>query len=227
MSSVTLGRWADSVRSVANAGAPAQLLQAQPHERVRAIEAFRDGAGQCRPVDRLLLAALFDGEVPERASGNSLDLVAWQCLLRGEASPKPNAAAGPLTGFGGLFGVPLESGERVEESIEILTEQELACLHAFSWMDGLSTRVRQAASWLLEHIQPDNATTRPWSAHVFAALEAEGDRDAGFYGQTLVHNTLVAAGGRPEPLSACILLDAAEWARRASQGIPLLPRHVR
>jgi hypothetical protein len=126
-----------------------------------------------------------------------------------------------------LFGVRVESEASATTSIETLTEQELACLHAFSWLEGLTARVREAAEWLIEHVQPDNATMRPWSAQVFAAMGMEGNTDAKMYAQTLVHNALVAGGGKPEPLSACILLDAAEWGVRVSGGIPLRPRHVR
>jgi hypothetical protein len=41
--------------------------------------------------------------------------------------------------------------------------------------------------------------------------------EALMYAETLVHNTIVSGSGRPEPMSACILVDGAEWLE-ASEG---------
>lgn len=102
--------------------------------------------------------------------------------------------------------------EAREESLETWTESELCCLHALSWMPEYSRRVRAAASWLIETLQPDNATNHPWGVHVFATLGGE-DADANMYAQTLLHNALVGGGrgGVPDARSAFILWDAALW----------------
>ena len=101
-------------------------------------------------------------------------------------------------------------------SLEVWTEAELSGLHALWHLAHRSgsarwrERVEQVRNWHLIHTQPDNATNRPWSLHVFVE---GGSAESHLYAETLLHNCL-AIEGRPEPLSALILRDAAralEW----------------
>ena len=66
--------------------------------------------------------------------------------------------------------------------------------------------------------EPDNATNRPWALHVFLLASAP---ECQHYAETLLHNCLVTTG-EPEPLSAWILLDAANELERSLQagGLP-------
>lgn len=66
-----------------------------------------------------------------------------------------------------------------------------------------------AAAAYMEQIQPDNATNHPWAIHVFLvhALRT-GTDDGRMYAETMLHNCMVGSG-RPDRLSAVILLDAA------------------
>lgn len=100
-------------------------------------------------------------------------------------------------------------------AIEVATESELAAVHALDLLairlrrPDLARRAQCAAQWLIEHLQPDNATSHPWAAHVFVRLAARtGDPDALLYADTLTHNALVALG-RPDRLSAHVLLSCA------------------
>jgi hypothetical protein len=89
-------------------------------------------------------------------------------------------------------------------------------LHALSHAAGihgapasLSERVRSAALWLVDELQPDNATNHPWAIHVFAGLASdENNPEADLYAQSLLHNALIE-GGTPDHFSGFILYDAA------------------
>ncbi|MEO1585156.1 MAG: hypothetical protein AAFR96_11390, partial [Planctomycetota bacterium] len=78
----------------------------------------------------------------------------------------------------------------------------------------------------IREIQPDNATNLPWAVHVFCVLaERDGDADASLYAETLLHNCVVGGAGRPDKLSALILLDSARRLRleASSRGAPSEP----
>lgn len=97
-------------------------------------------------------------------------------------------------------------------TIEVWTETELCALHALAKLArrrgraDLAHRAVRAARWHLERTQPDNATNRPWAIHVFVELQTP---EAEHYAGTLLHNAIVSSG-RPDVLSAWILLDAAD-----------------
>jgi hypothetical protein len=98
--------------------------------------------------------------------------------------------------------------------LEVWTETELCGLHAL-WclarVRGCAAwcrRVESARDWHLANTQPDNATNRPWALHVFL-LAKPLSPEARAYAETLLHNALVL-NGRPDLLSAWILLDAAK-----------------
>ena len=101
------------------------------------------------------------------------------------------------------------------KTLEVWTETELAALHALRrlatirheprWRD----RALACARWHVENLQPDNATNRPWAVHLFVELGVLGGvPESELYAQTLLHNCVVSLG-RPDRLSAAILLDAA------------------
>lgn len=97
------------------------------------------------------------------------------------------------------------------KTIEVWTESELSSLHAL-WRlariknsDSLKKRVVELRQWHLQHIQPDNATNRPWALHVFLLAGSDEEKH---YAETLLHNCMVT-NAKPDPLSAWILLDSA------------------
>ena len=107
-------------------------------------------------------------------------------------------------------------------AIEVWTEEELSGMHALvrlaRRLDSKQARerLRSAVRWHIEHTQPDNGTNRPWALHAFLL---EGSPEAHAYAGTLLHNAL-ALSGRPTPLSAWILMDAAAELAWAAGGAP-------
>ncbi len=171
-----------------------------------------DELGQRRPLDRAFLRCILGpgvGKPEPRDAASQL----W-VLAATEAS---GAEVRRLVGDtdGSLIKSP------AEETIETSTEAELAGLHA-AWRvavreqdQGLRERCMDAAAWSIENVQPDNATNRPWAAHVFIELWlARGDAGASLYAQTLLHNCQVSFG-KPDRISALVLWDAAEELGRA------------
>ena len=109
-----------------------------------------------------------------------------------------------------------------DRAIEVWTEEELSGMHALvrlaRRLDSKQARerLRSAVRWHIEHTQPDNGTNRPWALHAFLL---EGSPEAHAYAGTLLHNAL-ALSGRPTPLSAWILMDAAAELAWAAGGAP-------
>jgi hypothetical protein len=97
-------------------------------------------------------------------------------------------------------------------TIEVWTDAELSSLHALWWLarardrEEWRERLARARDWHLLRTQPDNATNRPWALHVFLL---GGTGECVHYAETLLHNCLTMTG-RPDPLSAWILLDSAQ-----------------
>ncbi|MEZ6243454.1 MAG: hypothetical protein R3B57_10475 [Phycisphaerales bacterium] len=161
-----------------------------------------------------LLEHLADIPRAERTLSDVNDAL-WR--LRGGPGPDPLTLV--LPGDGPLLG---QSGPGIESS----TEQELAALHALGALGveldapPLWDRLWAAADWHVRELQPDNATNRPWAVHVFllrASRCDDADLAAGarLHASTLLHNCQVLTG-RPDRISACILLDAATILRRAT-----------
>lgn len=157
--------------------------------------------GSCPPAEALR---------PARAGRDSIDLRLWTAATAEVPSPRPiPVGEGPLAPWDGSV------------AIEVWTEEELSAMHALARLvrrlgdAAARERLHQAIAWHLEHTQPDNATNRPWAIHAFLL---EGSPEARAYAGTLLHNAL-AMQGRPVPLSAWILMDAAaELRMSASQG---------
>ncbi len=196
--------------------------------RIARIQTFADERGHRRLVDKPLLAWLTGVPLPELAPPalrpQDLDVAAWTALALAQP-PDPALIASATGPF-----VPLEDAA----AIEVATELELATLHAMSrhamlpahplsLREAIWRRTLAAASWLLDNLQPDNATNHPWAAHVFAAIAHDRSHprhlEAGLYAQALLHNSLVPMG-KPDRFSALLLLDAS----RALPTMHTLPR---
>ena len=146
-----------------------------------------------------------------RAHRDSVDLRLWLEACR--AAPAPE-------------GVPAGEGPLVawdqSVAIEVWTEEELSGMHALvrlaRRLDSKQARerLRSAVRRHIEHTQPDDGTNRPWALHAFLL---EGSPEAHAYAGTLLHNAL-ALSGRPTPLSAWILMDAAAELAWAAGGAP-------
>jgi len=171
--------------------------------------------GHRRPVDAPFLAWRTQSHptpLPTPPPDAPLDVLLWSAVTNRDIDIDAALArnAPPAGGFGALV------DQGAHKTIEVWTETELSSLHALFWLalrDGdttLGARVLDAARWLIAHMQPDNATNHPWSAHVFALVDVLDDaREAGLYAQTLVHNCQTQLG-RPDRFSALILLDGAD-----------------
>ena len=121
-----------------------------------------------------------------------------------EVPRTPDHTEGPLT--------PRSS----EDVIEVWTEIELSAVHSAWLIPAWRVSAERSAFWLLEEIQPDNATNLPWAVHVFAWLAVvDGSQEARLYAETLLHHCSVARG-RPDALSAVSLVDAAAGLRNST-----------
>jgi hypothetical protein len=203
--------------------------------RLAYIRDFRDDAGHRREVDRPFLSHVLGvepGPMPEWIGASAR---AWWALHGRE----PWDALVDLRAAGRFF--PSLAGD----AIEVWTDAELATLHAMSWAcmrerdaaraATFAKRMLSAAAWLIDEVQPDNATQRPWAIHVFAAIGTEWRppcdaawpawpawpasqvANADHYAQTLLHNALVAREAM-DKFSAWIARDSAVWLWPAQPG---------
>ncbi len=216
MTEWTNQRWIDLLRAIGSPGAPAGArlcslaVQASQgwtdlapflHWRIRRA-GLRLPQSEETPPDRPAFG--WDAALWRACAG---DPTAAQVILDEISVSSPDrcpADAGALLPQG------------LHRAIEVWTETELASLHALWWLARLRDheawreRVLRAARWHLIHLQPDNATNRPWAIHLFAHLAShDGDAEAAMYAQTLLHNCQVHRG-RPDEISSLILIDAAE-----------------
>ncbi|MFT3685863.1 MAG: hypothetical protein QM783_13230 [Phycisphaerales bacterium] len=123
-----------------------------------------------------------------------------------------------------------QASDKPHVGMEEWGERELCGLHAL-WSRARAAdedqRVRwlrrgySACRWLLENLQPDNATNMPWSAHVWVMASGPGvwgpglGPEARVYAETLLHNCQVGGGlGRPDKRSAWVLFHAASELER-------------
>lgn len=175
------------------------------------VRGFRDEAANRRSVDPFFLSHVLRlrSRLPDSAGNNAAPwLGLWRSVAGGELiQPRFDRDSGPL--FPSLH----------EQAIEVWTEGELCGVHALSWLARNvprgEARLRHAARWLIENIQPDNATAHPWGVHVFAWL-GQDDIEADMYAQTLLHNSM-AGRSEPDVFSAAILWDAADWLEASSE----------
>lgn len=216
--SADLHTWRERLRSLAMQrldGTPvAKPDEYSVEQRLAFIANFRDDIGNRRPVDGPLLARLMGVSISGEAASSRRDEVQlWRVL---------HVGGDPLTCVAPISEVPTPLFPDLHHlAIELWTESELSGLHALSHYaasgnSAAEVRVRSAALWLLENVQPDNATQRPWAVHVF--LKMAGDLTLSeavrgstrMYAETLLHNAMVPMGPRvPDIFSACVLLDSA------------------
>ena len=211
MSKQALTDWAAPLR-------PAATRSPAPAPGTHAGRNFSDELGHRRAVDAPFLAwrsRVTGGESPHPADESAPhpatpDVALWRALLDESIpidpliEPSPSGHGAPITRPGSTA------------AIEVWTETELSALHAL-WRLAhrraraeLIQRCLDAAQWHVEHLQPDNATNHPWAIHVFAiAGERLGSFEHELHAQSMLHSSQVTLG-RPDALSAHILLDAAE-----------------
>jgi hypothetical protein len=212
----------DSAAMSTLAGTPLLSANTTPSELLNFLLSFADERGHRRLVDKPLLAWVTSTPLsqlsPAALRPADFDVAAWTALAT-QAPPPARLLQGPLN----QPFVPLEDAA----AIEVATELELATLHAMcnhAWSTfhprELRTQIWQrtlgAAGWLLDNLQPDNATNHPWAAHVFAIISMDDAHprrlEAALYAQTLLHNSLIPRGV-PDRFSAVVLLDAARQLR--------------
>jgi len=202
--------WIDHLRRLAR-----EPAAAEPAERPAVLGPLRAVLGEAR------------GSASTRPPTPDVEL--W--MVRAETrSTGPNELEERVATILAAAGSPVSSNGPAallprgdEQPLEVWTEAELCGLHAL-WAlglehdrPGLLARAEAARDWHLEHTQPDNATNRPWALPVFLVA---GTPETRFYAETLLHNCLATAGepGRPDPLSARVLLDGADLLERALSG---------
>lgn len=200
----TIRRWADRLRYAARLMAKELDSLRTDDARDRFIASFRDEFGHRRPIDEPLLRCVLSRSVRAPSGEMPVDERLWWCLASRDSFPPRvlRAAGGALTpGFG-------------REPIESWTEREMrvvhaAINHAISSRDStLFDRVIDAADWLMDNVQTDNATNRPWGVHAVIIRGVLGHTHAEHDAAGMVH-AATAATGEADRLSQIILLDAA------------------
>lgn len=196
-----LAEWSRRLRNIAAPVlAETPLLNPADPATARAFaEDFADEFGHQRLYDRYLLSHLlgFTIEGPPREPWLGL----WAALC---APVRPQVA----------LGTPPLVASPEAWALEQETEKELSGLHAAWWLVP-APELDAASAWVIANIQPDNATNRPWAIHVFLErAERLGDADARMYAEQLLHNCIVATG-KPDLLSAIILVHAAKGLKGA------------
>lgn len=188
--------WARRLRAVAGPIPPT------PQDPAAFVRTFADEVGHRRSIDRPFLAHLLRVDPGPRPPDPAPDADLWWGL-HGHDCARPGPLGGPLVNPAGM-------------GLETWTEAELSSLHALSWHARLgrewaADRIDPAVEWVMENLQPDNATNHPWAIHVFLEhAERRRAPESRLYAETLLHNCL-ASRGYPDVLSACILADAADW----------------
>lgn len=171
-----------------------------------ALREFSDEQGNRRAGDEPLLAWVLG--VPPRPAGGpeSPDVGIWRTLA--EKTRWDDWLLAPNRAIP-LLELPPET------PLEVWTEAELSALHGL-WhiarrdeRSDLEQRCMAAAAAYMEQTQPDNATNHPWAIHVFLVhAHRTGSDDGRMYAEAMLHNCMVGSG-KPDRLSAVILLDAA------------------
>ncbi|MBX3389712.1 MAG: hypothetical protein KF691_09695 [Phycisphaeraceae bacterium] len=208
----TLPGWGERLLGEARlalVGTPwAYLLLEEPVPPARVPE-FSDESGNRRPIDALLIAWLQHTTTPSLPACESTDMRLWRLLLdsrRESMLEMVNPKSGPVT------------PEFNRLAIEVATETELAALHALSHAgDFAKSRVDSASDWIVQNLQPDNATSHPWAAHVFLFRAFEtGSVEHRLYAETLLHNCIVSLG-RADRFSALVLLDSGRTLKSSNR----------
>ncbi len=197
--------WAERLSALATAGGAGE----PPINRDPALSG--DENGNRLPIDAYLLARIHGDRPPDDRldqTPRTLALRIWQQACASSPAPITLSASPPLV-TSGDFG-----------SIETWTESLLCATHGLGWLslrDSVAyprPRVDRELDWLIEHVEPDNATRHPWAVHLFldAAL-SRNCAEAMLYAQDLLHACQIDRR-RPPWRSAWILRDSAAWLSR-------------
>jgi len=173
------------------------------------IESFRDEFDARRATDRALLCRVLGIQYePGDIESADLDFRLWEAVH----------------GVGGAWEGLISKEDGLVDphgyAIEHRTLIELCALHALCHLAGdeMQRRVDGLVDWHTRELQPDNGINRPWGLHGFVvrSVEAEDEEtrlDAMLHAQTLANNCCITLG-RPDILSAVILLDSANALRK-------------
>lgn len=211
MNEETAQVWAGRLRALAEPVLAGTPLVGGGGDAQKFVAEFEDEKQHRREVDLPMLSQLL-GLKPERPAACTPDVAVWWALIHPDAAliDGLRSTSGPL-----LPGTPRDLFDPTAtwDAIEVWTEAELCALHALSHHasidPALRPRIDSAIDWLMENVQPDNATNHPWAVHVFIdRWLRRQDQNCRMYAGTLLHNAQVGYG-RPDRFSAVILLDGA------------------
>jgi len=176
------------------------------------ILGFQDEFGSKQATDGALLSRVLGVPYqPETGLKADIDNRLWDALHRDDSSWMDL-----ISSEGGLV-------DPAGYAIEHRTQIELCALHALwhlcerSQDDALRGRVDALVEWHTRELQPDNGINRPWGLHAFVVRSVEAGSeetrlDAMLHAQTLANNCCITLG-RPDILSAVILIDSADALR--------------
>lgn len=223
--------WAATLRATS-----ARTLGSAPV--VPAPGTLRDERASTLAIDWVFFAAIGGGPLALRTADQAASPASNAAPTLDSLGPDERlwaACAGAITNIDALLAptgepraaprdpVPLfAQAGRFEAAIEVYTERLLCATHALNRLartherPDWHARATLCARWLLEHLQPDNATNYPWAVHVMVELALTSDSAvpdstraaADMYAQSLLHNCQVMYG-KPDARSAWILWDAA------------------
>ncbi len=175
------------------------------------IHAFSDEHGHRRTVDAPFLTCLLRRHghtlsTPPAPTAPAPAACLWHALADARTPPPPHTV--PLTSL------------TDHASIEVWTEELLCALHAASWLAHADPAWHDAVDdhlpWIVEHLEPDNATRHPWAVHLFLRSRDPALR---LYADELLHACRVQLA-HPDRLGALILLDAADHIDRTTADRP-------
>ncbi|CAN5756025.1 hypothetical protein BH11PLA1_BH11PLA1_08390 [soil metagenome] len=239
-SSARLRAWSTRLRAAA-----ALTLGANPRLDEDTIARFADEAGSRRASDAWVLRWMMRGDADDSTvlqapasppAADAADVRLWRALSPAHFDARAVDDLVALDAQRDAWTPPvvrIDVTARGPSALEVETERQLSALQALWHLARLHQRADwrahalRAAAWFVENIQPDNATGHAWALAVFvsagemcrAAQALESSREHDLYAQTLLHNAQVNFG-RPDLLSAWLLLDAA----RAVDREPAAPR---
>ena len=204
-----LEQWIARLDAASKQGTGSLPFDASESDRARFAQGFTDEYGNRARTTTPLLAHMLDVQLANQARPQSdLDERLWWSICSNEDFDSNTLGPGPSL-----------TNQSDDMAIEHWTQVELCALHAL-WTLNLQNpsaetrkKITHAGIWMMNEFQPDNAINRPWGIGVFIylslSLESSIERStASMYAQTLLHNCSITLG-KPDILSACILLDAA------------------
>lgn len=205
----TIGQWIAHLDRLAAGPLEGVPIKGADDEKRAFIGSFRDEFGARRATDRALLCRVLGIEYESGdIESEDIDYRLWEAVH----------------GIGGAWEGLISNEEGLVDphgyAIEHRTLIELCALHALcSLAEGeMQNRVDELVDWHTRELQPDNGINRPWGLHAFVvrSVDAEDEEtrlNAMLHAQTLANNCCITLG-RPDILSAVILLDSANALRK-------------